>query len=294
MLGSETAVARQLRDGELRRVVRGVYRRAEFVPDQQDDADRYLTLLRATQLAMDETLVFSHLSAAALWGLPNPYTWADTVHAIHPPESGGRSNAHVRRHCVPLATAPIEREGLWVTDLARTVTDVARTCPPPVAVCMADAALRGDRKADRRSLTRAEAERIVEANAGARGIKRARQVLAFADPGAESPGESISRWAIHVAGLAAPELQREFRDSTGVMRVDFWWPRFNVIGEFDGRRKYRGDAAMSGVEAEDVVIAEKDREDRLRALGPTVVRWDWSTAQAPDALARLLRSRGIR
>ena len=48
--------------------------------------------------------------------------------------------------------------------------------------------------------------------------------------------------------------------------VDMAWPDLMVIGEADGLLKYQDRADL---------IAEKLREDRLRALGWIVVRWTW-------------------
>ena len=93
----------------------------------------------------------------------------------------------------------------------------------------------------------------------------------------------------------APELQAILRTTAGsfVGRVDFYWRGLGVVGEADGREKY-SDAEL---------WREKQREDRLTDLGLVVTRWDWATAQNPQALqhlllrafgkAELLRSAGI-
>lgn len=68
--------------------------------------------------------------------------------------------------------------------------------------------------------------------------------------------------------------------------MDFWWPDANVIGEFDGLVKYRGTMGQPV----EVLIAEKRREDRLRALtGATVVRVTWRELDDRPALERSLR-----
>jgi very-short-patch-repair endonuclease len=60
-----------------------------------------------------------------------------------------------------------------------------------------------------------------------------------------------------------------------------WWPGLGVIGEADGVMKY-GSA--------DDLIAEKAREDRLRALGLMVVRWTWDEIRAnPAQVAERIR-----
>ena len=104
------------------------------------------------------------------------------------------------------------------------------------------------------------------------------RVLQFLDGRAESPGESRSRVALSRWGtLPNPELQPSIFDEKGrfLARVDFLFPELGVIGEFDGEGKYRRKELRGTRTADDVVIAEKIREDALRALGWIVVRWTW-------------------
>jgi hypothetical protein len=88
--------------------------------------------------------------------------------------------------------------------------------------------------------------------------------IALSDPRRESAAESLSPGHFHVAGLPAPELQIPIRTRTGTYFPDFYWRDHHLIGECDGARKY--------AEARDLV-AEKVREDSLRDLGNTFVRW---------------------
>jgi hypothetical protein len=75
--------------------------------------------------------------------------------------------------------------------------------------------------------------------AGRPGNSTARQVFAFARPGAMNPGETLSRLAIHRGGLPSPALQNPVL-ARGLFlgHVDFWWEEFVIAGEFDGRHKY--------------------------------------------------------
>jgi hypothetical protein len=50
---------------------------------------------------------------------------------------------------------------------------------------------------------------------------------------------------------------------------------------------------LRGRSTADIVIAEKIREDRLRALGLGVFRWDWPVAISLPALGGLLSRNGI-
>jgi hypothetical protein len=59
-----------------------------------------------------------------------------------------------------------------------------------------------------------------------------------------------------------------------VARVDFWWEAAGVVGEFDGMVKY-GELLRPGQTVEDVIGAEKFREQALVASGCKVIRWTW-------------------
>jgi hypothetical protein len=281
---------RSVRCGSLVPVTWGVYRKADFLPQTRDDDDRFLALVRATHLVAPHPLVMSHLAASAAWGLPNTDRWPERVDVVDLSEAGGRSNRAVVRHAVPLLPQPVLRDGLWITDLARTVTDVLRTHSGRVSLAMVDAALRGDPRADRPPLSRDQVRAELDTAGRGRGTRIARRVLALGDARAESAGESLSRWVIAEAGFPEPILQQGFADSAGTMFADFWWPQFNLIGEFDGRGKYLKPELLEGRTPGAAVMAEKAREDRLRALGPRIVRWGWGTASRPGALISLLRS----
>jgi hypothetical protein len=93
-----------------------------------------------------------------------------------------------------------------------------------------------------------------------------------------------------------PVLQQEFFDAFGSIGfVDFWWPEHNLIAEFDGIAKYVRDEFTGGRSVADVVIAEKNRENRLRAAdgGHGMTRWDWTVAMRPPQLFERLSSAGL-
>ena len=95
-------------------------------------------------------------------------------------------------------------------------------------------------------------------------------------------------------GFVLPELQTPHWDLDGRIGFsDFFWRTVGVVGEFDGHGKYQRDEFTQGRSAADIVIAEKVREDRLRALGLSVIRWDWSAAASLPTLDRLLTRGGI-
>ena len=145
--------------------------------------------------------------------------------------------------------------------MARTVVDLARTVPFAAGVVVADSALR-DKQA-----TRGELEAVVARCERWPGIQRARRVVAFADPGAESVLESISRVAFHQHGLPPPELQVWVGDDDEITgRVDFLWRQHRTIAEADGAIKYTGAARA---------LAQLNRDARLREAGFEVVHFTW-------------------
>lgn len=110
-------------------------------------------------------------------------------------------------------------------------------------------------------------EELLERWPRLRGIGTVRHVLPCVRTGAQTPLESLSRFRFLAHGLPEPELQAPLHDSDGLIGyVDMLWRELGVVGEADGAVKYTG---------RDVVLDEKVREDRIRALGYIVVRWTW-------------------
>lgn len=290
-LGRYSELVSDVRAGRLVPVTRGVFRRAdavESIPERQSD-DAFLARVRASQLLAGGEITFAGLAAAAVWQLPMIGVWPERVASMTPPSAGGRSSSRVARSYVGHRSPGVIVDGLRVTGLHRTVVDVGRTCAFDVAVAIADAALHGQE--ERGSLRPRLSASLVNLTAelqrlgSAPGVAKCRGVLEFADGRAESPGESLSRVGIRRLHLPAPELQVPFRDRLGLIGVvDFWWPEANLIGEFDGHGKYVREEFTGGRTVAEVVIAEKSREDRLRALGPAVTRWGWAEARSLPAL----------
>jgi hypothetical protein len=190
-------------------------------------------------------------------------------------------------HAAPLRPEEIvEVDGVPVTAPARTVVDTARGAQFTGSVVIADAALQAG-LVDPAALTGA-----VERARRRPGVAQARRVVAFAQPGGHSVGESRSRVLLARAGLPPPVLQWPVTDGAGrhVGTTDFGWPDLGVVGEFDGMVKY-GRLLRPGQSPGDAVVAEKYREDRLRDEGLRVVRWIWRELDDFDTVvARLLRA----
>jgi hypothetical protein len=288
-----TALARSALAGQLFRVLQGAYvdsaSRADLSPDE-----RYRHLIHARHLVSMRPLVFSHASAAALWGVPRIGAWPAEVH-VASSLTTTRTGRRFVQHIGPPVSSTCEIDGVMVTSLARTLIDLARFESMSDAVAAIDAGLAGIRVGGRtHHVTRQDlVDELMVVGTG-RGSRSARFAVDFADARSGSPGESLSRLSIARAGLTPPTLQQRFVDDEGAMFTDFWWPQFGIAGEFDGLGKYRREEWMNGRSAAEVVVAEKVREDRLRRQVSGVVRWGWDVAGAPGLLGRLLRQAGIR
>lgn len=272
------------RTGRWVSVHRGTYCAADAVAVLQYEK---LHQLRAWAVASRSPhLVVSHISAAAVLGLPIWGVSLERVHLTRVGQSGGRVSPGRVVHAVPLDSSEITHvAGTRVTTVARTLVDIACSTSLATTVIASDAALR-------RGLVSPEDLTLALARTRhRRGAAAARRALLFADARSESAGESRTRLHLSAHGLPEPVLQIRVYDRTGVLvgRVDLGYPELGVLVEFDGLVKYRK-PFRNGDRPEDVVIAEKRREDLLRSLGYTVVRFVWSDLANPAAMAATVRA----
>lgn len=286
------------REFERRRVFRlrhGVYISALLWSALDPDA-RYLCRVRAYARVAPEPPVFSHHSAAAIWGLPRPAHWPTDVHITVPEASGGRSRHGIVRHAPQTSPRVVESAGLLVTTVTDTAVALARVLPFADAVAVMDRAIHVPRRGVSLA-TRDELEKSLDAlstSARVKGRSAALRAAEFATTQSGSGGESVSRANIHLLGFEVAELQVRFNDALGFIAfVDFFWRSITKVGEFDGLGKYIKEEYTSGRTTAEVVMAEKDREDRVRALGPTFARWDWPIARDLTVFGRFLTRHGI-
>jgi hypothetical protein len=283
----DDALRRAIERQQLIRVHRGAYAPAEEwgeLPRSQ----RYVWKVIGAVAASRTAPIVSHLSAAAVHGAPIIGQPAD-VHVLATFAAGTRTEHGFRKHATRDLTQGIEERGaLRLTDLPRTLAEVASDASFLTAVGILDWAFASS------DVTKDEVREQLDLLEIRRGRVRAERAIAFADPRAESPGESLSRVRIHELGFPAPALQQEFRDEAGLIgRVDFWWPEHQLIGEFDGAEKYSIGGQPDGRSSIDVLIDEKKREDRFRATGRGFARWMWEHAWQAYRLAGILRRAGL-
>lgn len=211
-------------------------------------------------------------SAGVVHGLPLFGRPPDRVHLLCADGRLAASTRDVVRHREAHDGADIvEVGGIRCTSLARTVGDIARGCRVETAVACADTAMRrvamradGTYDWDAAGRFRREVHAVLARLRGARGVRRARWVIDFADGRAQLPGESVTRLRLAQMGIAVLGLQVGVdAPSGGTYFVDLdtecgWL-------EFDGKPKYLDEAMRHGRSADEVVLDEKKREDWIRA-----------------------------
>ncbi|MET0888304.1 MAG: hypothetical protein ABWX92_17845 [Mycetocola sp.] len=285
--------------GTLTQLRRGVYATSSLWSDLAA-RERYLLRMRAVLDTRRGDAVFGFESAAAIWNMPIIGRWPADVH-VFTADGRRRSSSHgVTWHNAPLLDGDVvEVGGVLVTSRLRTLLDLARRSTFMSAVTTLDSELG---RAAKGAVTPDPAEHLrgmllerLDALGSAAGATRARQRLAFASPLADSPGESVSRVQIHLSGFPPPVLQYPVVDRNGTLwHADVGWPDHRLLGEFDGFVKYTRGAYTRGQPIEEIVWAEKKREDLMRAAtGYGMARWLWDDALRAPLLVRILREAGL-
>lgn len=251
----------RVRTGNWHRLSRGVYVETAAWPDGA--REQLIVRCRGLLLILPPGSAISHCTAGTLWQLARvddaPH---DEIHVTVPHGAGPVRIHGCRAHTTREPIPAVQLLSLPVTDLARTVVDVARTQPVDAAVVAADSAL-----AMRPQLEFELVDALLGCN-GWPGHQRAAFVVRFADGRAESVLESLARLRWHDAGLPPPEVQATIRDrGRFVARVDFLWRAARLVVEVDGMGKY-ADATE--------IAREKQRQNGLVRAGYTVLRFTWA------------------
>lgn len=269
---SRDVLCRAVAQERIRRLARGLYAvgSAADLPER-----RHAELCRALLVEYPDA-VLAGRSAVVAHGLP---TWGvplGTALLHRPVERQLRRSGAVIRVADAVGSRVVTSIGT-ATPVAQSVVQLALDHGCTAGVVSADAALH------RALVTAADLAEEVAERAGHRRVQRAVAMLRFVDPGAESPGESRLRITLTAGGLEV-ESQYEVVDDLGelVARADLRVKGSRVLIEFDGRVKY----SDGGVDA---VVAEKFREDRLRALGWVVVRVTWADLAHPARILAAVR-----
>jgi hypothetical protein len=279
---------RDVAAGRLVRVGHGAFvDRADW--DAATEWDRHIVRVVAAS-GRSPRLVASHASAVVLHRLPwiAPVPGRPTM--TDPARTTSQRTRFVDKIAAPVGDRSLMRvEGVLVTGPVDTAVDVSVRYDRARALAVADAVVRRG----------TPQEALLDRYAGrptVRAHSRARQVLDLATGLSESAGESVALLVMRDVGCPPPVQQQLFHDAAGVIgRVDFWFPDQGVVVEFDGLVKYRDPSMRGGRSAEDVVVAEKIREDRLRAVPGVrhVVRPIWRDVVAGGRFPAMLAESGL-
>ena len=199
-----------------------------------DHPDPDLARASAALIGSRESSLLAGLSAARIWQLPLP-PWIgmqtpDRFAVAVAPDANRPRRKDVRGCRVQLPPQHVTRvQGLAVTTPARTWLDCSQHVPIAHLIAMGDAVLA------RRLATSEDLGQVVRWARRRRGVVNARMALPLLDPRSGSPGESLARAYLVLAGLARPCCNLDIvEDGEWLARADLAWPAARLIVEYDG------------------------------------------------------------
>jgi len=277
--------------GLLTRVRAGLFARTDYW-DSLDKGRQGEHVIRGLA-AQDSDRVFCDVSAAIIWKIPVSWDTLATIHLATRRSSRSRNLPDTKRHVIRHDQFEYV-DGVRVTSFEQTTLDCLCSMDFFDGLAVADHFLRCT------GLSREGLLEIVDgACRGRRGAKQARITASFADPRAESGGESIARAMMIRLGFMPPDLQKVIPDPIDMdrtYRLDFFWslPDGRLIGgELDGRQKYLDTRLTYGAEPESIRERERVRESRITAYGIAMVRFRYADVLNVAYFERLIEAYGI-
>jgi hypothetical protein len=252
-----------------------------------DEEQRHLVLARAVAAKLGPTVALSHTTAALAHGLRVWGADLSHVHVTRLDGGAGRTESGVVHHegfTVPGDLRTVN--GLLVTHAARAAIEAASLLPPDGGLGVLDSALQLART------DRDEMDATFPLHGSWPQMQGVQLLVRMADAGAQSVGESRTRYLCYAHHLPAPVLQFEVRDRSGRLLgiTDLAWPQHRLLGEFDGQVKY-GRYLRPGELPGEAVFREKRREDAIcEHLGWRMIRLVWADLSRPaETAARISR-----
>lgn len=260
--------------------------------------DDVLSRFRAYAVRMRDDEVFSHVSAAALWGVPLPAS-VEADARVHVSALGGgqrpRAAGVVGHELCGVGTGIRNRAGLRVVDAATMWLQLAPLIGLDDLVAAGDHLVMTPRRQqadDPRPYATLDDLGLLVETSRARGKRKAQEALELVREGAESRQETRLRLALRRRGLPEPVLNEEILDARG-LRIGFgdvMWPAFGVLAEYDGEQ-HRTDPRQ--------FYGDVERSEALARAGWIQIRETRQTPRiglrsAPSRAEEALRSRGWR
>ena len=266
---SDRKLARLVRDGQLRRLVKSVYVDA-LAPDTIE--------LRAAAVAMvaPSDAVICRETAAWIYGVEalalRDREQLPSIDCVQPTKRRASRLTISSGHSQNLLPGDVDEiAGLRITSPLATAIHLARHLARPFALSAIDAMLHTE-------FVGAVALRAATARYPHHpGIVQARQIISYAEPLTESPGESWLRLRLLDAGFGRPIAQIPVKGRRRDLRIDLGYPEPME----DGRRlglEYDSDQWHSGPGD---AARDENRRDELAEVG-----WHILSIRRPDVWGR--------
>ncbi|MFF3063371.1 DUF559 domain-containing protein [Oerskovia sp. NPDC057915] len=254
--------ADQLRSPALHTPVRGVRMAAGSTGDLE-------AVCRAVALTFRPGDTFSHLTAAALLGLPLPsgHRPLDRLHVSSTAGVRAREASLLVGHSGAVARHVFQHRRVPVTIPARTWLDLgnATGTGAGAVLTMEDLVVLTDAVLGLRhpATPRLELERALAWFVGGRGRAALRTALAASRAFVDSPMETRVRLLLVAAGFPCPVVGADlFAEDQWVARPDLCWPQARIAIEYDGAHHYSSQHQMR---------SDVARRENLERLGWRVI-----------------------
>ena len=272
---TQRAASYRTEQGRMHRVHRGVYTVGHRSIGR-------IGMLRAAVLACGQESAISHGTAAAFWGLRDP--WPALIDVTVRCQTGRKIDGIRCRRCrYPNPEEIVDREGVACTTPARTLVDIAGLYR---------------RDSLRRAVERAAVLKLLDIGAldgalrEARGRRGVRVLSAIVDawrikdglqPDVRNEFEALVLPQLVASGLPRPVCNKPLRIGDDLIIVDFLWPEQKVVVETDGEQTHGTPVAFQ---------RDRRRDQILIAAGYRVARatWDQMHGELASVVARIGRT----
>lgn len=252
-----------------------------------DPARLHLTKLKAISQKLPNSTIFSHISAARIYGFTVPNS-AHDVHIYQKAKPNNTNSDQIIRHTTTVGLCQVrEVNGMRVADPFRTVIDCVRILPVHEAMILADSAARilsGATRWNQAETLEAyqqilkEFARYLTSMQGARHIRTARAILSHMTPLADSPYESILRLLLLQTGLPQPEVQPHLVVEGKSVFPDLLFRHTKGSGnEHQTHEKYSGREQLSDLmqhSGREQYFGQMQHHSQQHQYQPTVVEFD--------------------